>query len=216
MPRLTIEREEATRRRILEAASRVFQARGVREATIADVVRASGLSVGAIYTYFPSKDDLVRESCVLTFDTEMERVLADLSGLPTVRAKLERSVEAWLESVLAPEGLAAFLAEIWAGSVNDPQLREMLRRRRERLVTVATMLLREGMAEGELAADLDPDALAHGYTGMLDGLLLQCLERGGDFRRSEVEGWATAMLDLLLRTGRPQGRHQPAAARSHP
>ena len=136
--------------------------------------------------------------------------------MPTVRAKLERGVEVWLESVLAPEGMAAFLAEIWAGSVNDPKLREMLRRRRERLVTVATMLFREGMGNGELAPELDPDALAHGYTGLLDGLLLQNLERGADFRRADSEAWAAAMLDLLLRTGRPHEGHQPAAARSHP
>ena len=45
------------------AAVRVFGEKGYHSATIADVVRESGLSVGAIYTYFSGKDELIRLSC---------------------------------------------------------------------------------------------------------------------------------------------------------
>ena len=201
MPRITPEHEEAIRRRILEAAARVFEERGFRDATIGDVVREAGISVGAIYTYFSSKHDLVRESCSLRFTTEIETLLAGLAGLGTTREKLERSIATWLDRAMADEGLATFLVHVWAESSSDPALREMLRRRRDRLVTVGSMLLAEGVARGELASGLDIDALARGFSALLDGLLLQRLEEGEAYRRADAEHRARAFLELLLRAG---------------
>ncbi len=60
MPRISAAHEQEVRDRILEAAARVFAEKGYHSSTIADVVRESGLSVGAIYTYFSGKDELIR------------------------------------------------------------------------------------------------------------------------------------------------------------
>jgi len=57
MPRVSAAHEQAVRDRIVAAAIRVFTDRGYG-ATVKDVVRDSGLSVGAIYTYFKSKEEL--------------------------------------------------------------------------------------------------------------------------------------------------------------
>jgi len=58
MPRVTVAHEQAVRQRIVEAAIRVFGEMDYQRATVQDVVRASGLSVGAVYTYFKSKEEL--------------------------------------------------------------------------------------------------------------------------------------------------------------
>ena len=63
MPRVSAAHEQEVRDRILDAASRVFAEKGYHSSTIADVVRESGLSVGAIYTYFSGKDELIRLTC---------------------------------------------------------------------------------------------------------------------------------------------------------
>ena len=55
MPRITAEHEQAVRDRIVRAALAVFGEHGFHRATMQDIVRESGLSVGAIYTYFKSK-----------------------------------------------------------------------------------------------------------------------------------------------------------------
>ena len=49
-------RRSATR--IVAAAVRVFAEKGYHGATMQDVVRESGLSIGAMYTYFKGKDEL--------------------------------------------------------------------------------------------------------------------------------------------------------------
>jgi TetR/AcrR family transcriptional repressor of nem operon len=57
-------REDAleTRRRIVETAARLFRERGIARVSVADVVGALGLTVGAFYRHFESKDMLVAEA----------------------------------------------------------------------------------------------------------------------------------------------------------
>ena len=78
----------------------------------------------------------------------------------------------------------------------------MLARRRERFVGAGQVLLREGVARGELPAWLDVDAVARGYIALLDGLLLQRIEAGERYRPADLERRARAILDLVLAAAR--------------
>jgi len=48
-----------TRQRIEQAATQLFVARGITETSVRDITRAVGISEGALYRHFESKDDLV-------------------------------------------------------------------------------------------------------------------------------------------------------------
>ena len=65
MPRISAAHEQQVRDRIIQAAVTVFSEKGYHRATISDVVQRSGLSVGAIYTYFRSKEELFLHGCDL-------------------------------------------------------------------------------------------------------------------------------------------------------
>jgi AcrR family transcriptional regulator len=68
---------QARRRRIQEAARTVFAERGYAGASIELIARAAQLSVGAIYLYFRSKEDLyvsLIEDALTVFDVEMTQV----------------------------------------------------------------------------------------------------------------------------------------------
>ncbi|MBW8732187.1 MAG: TetR/AcrR family transcriptional regulator [Terrabacter sp.] len=54
-------RRQATRDRVLEAASEVFAERGFHGATVEDICERAGFTRGAFYSNFTSKDDLVVE-----------------------------------------------------------------------------------------------------------------------------------------------------------
>src|SRR5437870_1291221 len=58
LPKVTEEHERKRREQILAAAMECFARNGYRTTSIEDIVRESKLSVGAIYSYFPSKQDL--------------------------------------------------------------------------------------------------------------------------------------------------------------
>ncbi len=55
------ERAIRTRQNIMLAAATVFNERGYKAATIADILTTAGVTKGALYFHFPSKDDLAQE-----------------------------------------------------------------------------------------------------------------------------------------------------------
>ena len=201
MPRVTAAHEQEVRERIVAAALRVFGDRGYHGATIADVVRESGLSVGAIYTYFKGKDDLFLATCDLASGRGLGELAARLPAGRSIAERLAIAVGFYFDSAEGdPEtgiGDADFLVQAWA-QAEDPAVGEMLRRRRDQLVMAGTFLIEEGMARGELPRWLDAAAVARGYIAMLDGMLLVRAEQGPAFRRDDAERQAREILFLIL------------------
>jgi TetR/AcrR family transcriptional regulator, transcriptional repressor for nem operon len=70
-----------TRRRIVEAASRLFRAKGIAQVSVADVMELLGLTVGGFYRHFDSKDALVADAIEAASleTTERHELAADAS-----------------------------------------------------------------------------------------------------------------------------------------
>src|SRR5215510_1329700 len=98
MPRVTAAHEQEVRDRIVTAALRVFGERGFHGATIADVVRESGLSVGAIYTWFKGKDDLFLAACDLASGRGFGELAARVARGRTVAERLAIAVGFYFDS----------------------------------------------------------------------------------------------------------------------
>jgi TetR/AcrR family transcriptional repressor of nem operon len=62
--RVTREQMAEHRQKILEAAGKLFRAKGFEAVTVADVMQAAGLTHGGFYGHFKSKDELIAESLV--------------------------------------------------------------------------------------------------------------------------------------------------------
>jgi AcrR family transcriptional regulator len=200
MPRVSTAHEQEVRDRIVGAALRVFADKGYRRSTVQDVVRESGLSVGAIYTYFKSKDELFLASCDLSAARGLDVLAARLAAGRSTVDRLRIAIEVFLDSIDEFEGMPgqATLIQAWAEADQEPGVREMLLRRREQLVGAGRLLLEEGIQRGELPSWLDVDAFARAYIGLLDGLLLQRIEAGTGYRRQDLARRAIAVLELLL------------------
>jgi AcrR family transcriptional regulator len=194
MPRISADREASTRRSILRAARTVFVAKGFQKATTHDVAREAGLSVGSIYTYFRSKDDLIRESINAANRDETDAVLGDVRSTGNIREKVARAIAGWYAYTIEAPGVPAFLAEVWAAAARKPAIRDLVARRRERIATVATVILREGLAAGEFPRDLDVDATARALAAMLDGVVLECLQSDPAPTRADVERRALLLV----------------------
>ena len=210
MPRVTAEHEQEVRERIVSAALRVFGERGFHGATIADVVRESGLSVGAIYTWFKGKDELFLATCDLASGRGLGELAARLPAGKTVAERLAIAIGFYFDAaegdlVEAP-GNADFLVQAWAQAEAEPAAREMLRRRREQLVMAGQFLLEEGMARGELPRWMDTALVARAYIALLDGYLLVRAEQGPAFSREAAEREAREILTLILAAAASEGR----------
>ena len=94
--------------------------------------------------------------------------------------------------------MAGMLVMQWARAESEPTVRASLSRRRDQIATAGELLIREGIATGELPAWTDAPALAAAYVTFLDGLLLWSLEQGPAYRREEAERRALALLRPIL------------------
>ena len=151
MPRVSAAHEQQVRDRIVSAAVRVFSDKGYHGSTVADVVRASGLSVGAIYTYFPSKEALFLQSCDLLAGRGLEELAVRLEPIKSTSERLAAAIAYYVETIDDFDGDPGqvSLVRAWAEADGESGVREMLGRRRERLVQAAMLLLqpRSGSAQ---------------------------------------------------------------------
>lgn len=87
-------KRDTTRRHLVEQALALFQERGVAETTMRDIAKAAGLSLGAAYYYFPSK-----EALVFAFYDENQAEVERLELRGTLREQLGTLLHAKLRSI---------------------------------------------------------------------------------------------------------------------
>ena len=123
-----VRRPAARRTELLDAAERLFVARGVDEVTVADIAVEAGVSKGSFYVYFASRDELLR-ALNERFGDELFGLLDDVLGAlveegasalgadeavavdaARIRALLEQSVERMIRTLLNHRGVI----EVWS------------------------------------------------------------------------------------------------------
>ncbi|HEY8636503.1 MAG TPA: helix-turn-helix domain-containing protein [Candidatus Limnocylindrales bacterium] len=203
MPRISAAHEQEVRDRILDAAMRVFSEKGYHASTIADVVRESGLSVGAIYTHFSGKDELIRLTCDQIAARGLDDLADRLAPARTTAERLAIAIRLFVETIdeFAGGPGQITLVQAWAEADREPGVREMLSARRERFAGAGGMILRQGVIDGELPDWIDVDAVTRGLLALLDGLMLQRIEAGSAYRPADLERRAGAILELILAAG---------------
>jgi TetR/AcrR family transcriptional repressor of nem operon len=79
---VTREQVAKNRRRIVETASKLFREKGFDGVSVADIMKSAGLTHGAFYGYFASKDELAAQACANAVSNTMETwtALAALAG----------------------------------------------------------------------------------------------------------------------------------------
>ncbi|MBV8929547.1 MAG: TetR/AcrR family transcriptional regulator [Mycobacteriaceae bacterium] len=105
-------RTDATQQRILDAAIEEFGARGFTAATMADIVAASGASIGSIYHHFGGKKELflaIFERMAADTDRRISEAVAQTPTVDPPRA-FEVNVRAYLQATWANRRVVLLLA----------------------------------------------------------------------------------------------------------
>jgi AcrR family transcriptional regulator len=161
MPKVTQAHLDARRRQIVDAARVRFAGHGFARTSMADIVAEAGLSNGAIYRYFRSKDEIVVAVC--------EQAAGALPGALTAEA-----VHDFLEHIrtMSQEtGHARLVAQIYAEAALSPALAKVVRAQLNELRT----------AIAELIPDThpgDPAQIAEAFVAVLVGYNEQLAVRG--------------------------------------
>ena len=92
--RVTREQAAANRQKILDVAGTLFRKHGFDGIGVADIMKRAGLTHGGFYGHFPSKDDLVAQSCA--------RVLGKEGWTERVAGTTDPSIGAVVRGYLSP------------------------------------------------------------------------------------------------------------------
>jgi AcrR family transcriptional regulator len=204
MPKVTARHEQEVRQRILAAAAQVFSTLGYRRSTIADVVKASGLSVGAIYTYFQGKDDLFLAVCTYIAERDLAELAERMPQGMDPALKIATAVAIFIDQIDPnhdpTQGVpdSGYAVQAWAEVGQSDTVAFMLRNRRANLTGIARSLIDEGVEGGIVPSWADRDGLAAGFVAMLDGLMLDRIEQGADWTRERALRFAYAVIQPVL------------------
>ena len=168
-------RPEERPRELLEAALDVFAERGYPNTRLDDVAAAAGVTKGAIYHYFDTKESLllgvIEHHQALAFG-RVEDVLHDKNLAPSSRIQL---VVQRIFSGGTPRGrrLLALLVRGIAHEVPEVHAR-WIEEGPARLWTIVAELVNEGKRSGEFRADADGEVASR---LLVSGLMLQLMWR---------------------------------------
>jgi AcrR family transcriptional regulator len=162
-----------TRRQVLDAAFAVFSERGIAASSLNEVAAAAGLTKGAVYSSFASKDELVLALMEEHAAARTDAALAGFAGAGDSQRALVDLAAALVHGMRADAAWHRLLAEYFAMSSHDAQRREGLRQRR-RAVRDAVARAVARVAEG-LDAELPftPEEMATVMLALSNGLAVE-------------------------------------------
>ena len=183
--------------RLLAVAVRLFAEKGFEGTSVQEIVAAAGVTKGAMYHYFASKDDLLYEIYhrLLGLQTERLNALADGPGdaADRVRAVAEDVVETTLTSI--DEAIVFFRSMHMLPADKRTQVRTERRRYHERFRT----LVEEGQRTGTFRGDVSADIVTHFFFGAVNQLGTWYHRDGGLSRRQVAEQYADMLLGGLVK-----------------
>ncbi|MEU7740040.1 TetR/AcrR family transcriptional regulator [Nonomuraea sp. NPDC049158] len=139
-------KEEPVRRRLLSEATRLFAERGFEGASVQEIVVAAGVTKGAMYHYFDSKDDLLHEIYARVLRMQMERLTHIADGPGTVAERLHAAAADVIETTTANlDDSKIFFRSM---HLLAPETRKTVRAERRRYHERFRDLVIEGQREG--------------------------------------------------------------------
>ena len=166
MPKISDERRAERLEQILEGARRCFAENGYEGATVTKLEREIGLSRGAIFNYFPSKEDLFVELAVRD-SARMSEIWRE-HGLEAIVREVMELDPAWLSVYL----------ELFRRVRNDDDFRERIESRQKEVAPANRARIEEAQRSGEFRDDLGPREIGIFVNLVLNGLAL--MRAGGE------------------------------------
>lgn len=187
-----------TRDRILEAAGRVFARKGYNASSLDQVAREAGMTKGAIYWHFSSKNDLFFALLDSRFQLHTAPLSEDVSravanGDP--KAAITAIFRDILHRLRQDEDWPRLYLE-FMGQARDAEVRARLSRYYDESWQLAASLIEQMKQGGVYPPHIDAKALAMFWTSLVDGLLLAWLANPSQVDHDRL---ASLFVDMLWR-----------------
>ncbi|WP_053365065.1 TetR family transcriptional regulator [Bacillus sp. FJAT-27245] len=192
-PIVSEEHREERKKLILEAAKEVFIKKGFNAATIQDVINASGISRGGVYTYFENTEDIFIE---LLSRMEISQLLksegagSNWGALMNMLNEIEDEI-ANQKNKLVHAIYEYYFTIGWKSKKHLP----MLEKRVQEGVSAFAAIIRKGIGEGEFRPLMAPEAIAKSIITFCDGIYVTAFQLGPE--KAEVKGQFEVLKSYL-------------------
>lgn len=188
---------ERQSRRILDVAWKLFDERGIDRVSMAEITSASGIQPSTMYQYFANKDDIVWALVSKLIEEGSGRAKQRLEGANNALARIAALLELMSDELSNNAVKVRFMAQFDAMYARGWPA--------ERLIALETQInpegfqlftdvIREGVADGSLRRDLDPDLTLHAVMNAAVGAQRRLASLG-----SKIEQEYGQPIDRLFR-----------------
>jgi AcrR family transcriptional regulator len=171
MPRVSDEYMTLRREEILEAAKVCFAREGFHAASMRDIYRECGLSPGAVYNHFASKEKIVRA----LGQERLREAQAQREALELIEDPIEalRLLSAGTRKQLASEADLLLELQLAGEALRSESIGEVSRQAFDATLETVVGLIGRAQRTGHLDQSVDADALGRVLIGVFQGLIMQ-------------------------------------------
>lgn len=179
MPRVSDDHLERRRQQILDAARRCFARKGFHLTSMQDVFAESGLSAGAVYRYFKSKNEIIH-AIASEKQGGAVKLLEEITKedpLPPFEEIIERFFTL-IQEVLDEDGSLRVAPQVWAEALHDPVYQAIIAELFTGVRSWWAELASRMRDAGRLPEDADPEAVGATMMCTMPGFVLQRMLMG--------------------------------------
>jgi AcrR family transcriptional regulator len=161
-----------TKGKIMRAAQDLFSRSGFESASVSEICALAGVSKGAFYHHFPSKQSIFME-LLTEWLRGVDKALENLRAIqPEVPQALIQMADILPEIIKTAEGRLPIFLEFWVHATRDPSLWKEAIAPYKKYRDFFVQMMGEGMGAGSISA-MDKETAALAVMSMAIGLLLQ-------------------------------------------
>lgn len=187
---------EERRNQILEAAMAVFARQGFDQARMDDIAQEAGLSKGALYLYYKSKDAIISAILQFFFTRVMKKLSSFLESeeRQSVRERLLSLNRYYVNEMKWMTSLVPLSFEFYAVAARQKTVRQFLKQYFKEYRGVLAVLIQRGIERGEFLS-VQPEQVAIAISALYEGLTLLWMV---DAEATHWEQTGEAALTMLL------------------
>jgi TetR/AcrR family transcriptional repressor of uid operon len=189
------ERRDQQIQRILEAAKSCFVRSGFQGASMQEICAQCGMSPGALYRYFPSKESIVEAIC----EADREDDMTCFGALKDAEVAVDALVEAAMAHIVHTheKGSAALFAEMRAESMRNETVRCTVEGHKQQVADMIAPILKAAIDRGEIDPPVDLATLMAVVMSIGEGMAINDLPARGvslDKLEAALRGMIVGML----------------------
>ena len=190
------ERRDQQIQRILEAAQACFVRSGFQGASMQQICAECGMSPGALYRYFPSKEAIVAAIC----EADREDDMTCFGAFRNATSALDGLVEGAMAHITHThkKGSAALFAEMRSESNRNATIRETVDGHKQEIAEMIAPLVQGAVERGEIDPPVDLQTLMAVLMSVGEGIAINDLPARG-IPLDQIEAALRAMLVGMLR-----------------